>query len=328
MTYIDVVLGYQVQICSSLDLTPRCVRFRGSQPAFHDATERRRLTLLEKELEELRVTSHLAHALRTPLSNAVADARRINNPGNRDEARRLSGPLLAQIADADALVKLLLFINTSEDLPVTASLKAASVWPVITPAMIREHVAAALMSIFHLRTDRPRDRRAVTRLLSRLGIPAPEDNDGVEVHDAFARLAEAVVPAGGASFRLTASIQSMRYDSLEIAEQARTVALQLILTELMINAIKHGDGNDPQIGFQYACSDHGIEWTVENAVSAARPADGPPKEGSTMPGSKREALGAYLNDKAARIFAWNLDRLQPRSGWVAYRLRIPLESGR
>lgn len=331
MSYIDFVIGYQVKLCPAPHnpACVTCVHFLGSQPAIHDATDRRRLVQLEKELEEIRTTSNLAHALRTPLSNAVAAARRISKPGARaDEARRLSGPLLAQIDEADALVRLLLFVNTNDTLPVSAHLAhdaAEPTWPTITSSMVTHQIADALMSIFHMRTDRPRDRRTVLALLAAHGLPIREEQEGEDVARAFQRLAEQISGGGTASFVLAATVQSLRLSAFEVAQLARTVALNLILTELIINAVKHCDSSNPRILFNATFTEDAIQWTVENTIPPAKAVETLPKEQVKLPDTKREALGNYLNSKATKILGWRLERLEAQPGSICHRLVIPLE---
>ena len=327
MTHIEIALGYRVRvrIDNSRPNRPRItVAFLGSQPAIHDSTGR---SLLERELEDLRITSNITHALKTPLSNAFSAARRIHNPGTHaDEAQRLSGRLLAQISEADALVRLLLLVNAHETLPVTARAGTDPMWPTIAPDTIRYQLAQALMSVFHMRTERGRDLLAIKTLLETHGLGAPDERNKNEVEAIFRQLADMIFSGDTTSFFLTASIQSPRFTSLEAAELAKTVALQLILTELIINAVKHGDSGNPQITFHYLQTSTGVLWTVENTVLTTGVPSSQQHSAGPLSGARRGALGNYLNQKATDILAWKLDRLPPRSGWEAHRLFIPLES--
>jgi hypothetical protein len=69
-----------------------------------------------------------------------------------------------------------------------------------------------------------------------------------------------------------------------------------------------------------------IRWTVENSIQMEKTVELEHRASSAkMAGAKRDALGNYLNNKAARILGWKLERVESRPGWVSHRLLIPFE---
>src|ERR1700682_5142900 len=122
MDHIDVVLAYQVRLRrAGPDRSVTGITFLGTQPAIHDANQRHRLVRKWKELDELKVTQHLSHALKTPLANAMSLTARLQKPElSPPSVRELAAELQSQIDDIAQLSDLLLFINTNERVEAVA----------------------------------------------------------------------------------------------------------------------------------------------------------------------------------------------------------------
>lgn len=324
MTHVEIALAYQVLVGEDKTRDRLTLNFEGSQPAIHDSTDRSRL---EREVEQLRSSPYQTHALRTPLSNASSYARRLKSHRTDDkEITRLSQMVDAAISEADHLVRLVLLVSSYETLPVFARMGTDPKWPTITPEEIRHHVAEALMSVLHMRTDRHRDVQTIKRILEKHDIVISDEGNGVEVEDAFDQLASRLVSCEFTSFYLTASISSLRLTSYEAAILAKTVALQLVLTELVLNAVKHGDSKDPHVVLRCDLTNIGVCWTVENAISPAESPLSHQLQADPTSDTGRIALGQRLNQRATSILGWNLRPLtQQRAGLEAHRLFIPLK---
>ncbi len=327
MTHVEIALAYKVRVGEEKGpaRTRLTVDFEGSQPAIHDSTER---SQLEREMEDLRVTSHITHALMTPLTNVQSIAQRIYElDTHADDVNYLTGRLLAQCSDVHDLARLFYLTNRQEALQISACLGTDPTWPIITPGAIRNHLARALLSVFYMKTNRRRDVNTVKGILNGNGLNIPAEHDKRAVEAVFYQLADRLVSDESPVFFLTAPTQSPRPSPLEAAELAKTAALQLILTELIVNAVRHSDRKGPDITFQCLVADTEILWTVENTIPTIDSLSAQQRSVGMPSGARRGPLGRYLNQKFAELLGWRLDCFAPRPDRQAHRLFIPLVRG-
>jgi signal transduction histidine kinase len=333
--YVDIVMAYQLDATwSENENRLRRVDFRGVQPAIHDASERRRLWEKAKEEDEAKITQFLSHALKTPLANTNRILNTIRLPGLRTEVReeRIL-ELESLISDIDHLVGLLLFINTVEDITAPLRLIGAedeTPWARFDIEDVENVVASALQSVHNLRTGNQVDVEKVDLLFQGKGFSVPSRNGEEASIAAFRSLARALIrieiKPTKQGFAICPFVKSGRVEAGYVSEKAKTVLLNLLLVELIVNAVKNADEEAPKLSVTLCMSERRdkLEIHVFNNGTELRPAEKnvhPEKEH----GEKRRQLGRLLNEKAARALHWELNiRSAPAEGTL-FVIEIPFE---
>jgi anti-sigma regulatory factor (Ser/Thr protein kinase) len=112
-----------------------------------------------------------------------------------------------------------------------------------------------------------------------------------------------------------------------VADNVKTAFLNLIVTELLINAIKFADANSPQVTISFEITptrdylkihfvNNGLELKeneFEDVLGTV----------AMKPGEKRTALGLELNKRAAGILSWELQWIAPAVPGTHLELSIP-----
>jgi len=241
---VDVVLAYQIRVLDLQLGRAASVCFVGTQPAIHDATERVRLLQNSIELEELRVTQYISHALKTPLGNAMSWVDCLRSPKlNLADVPQYANQILAHTEELEQLIDLLLFVNTTEPMPVFAvPQQGAGEYDRLDYEAIVATVASTLRGVFYGRTRRAEDEERVQQLFVLFDLPIPERTGPSNSSNHFTTLATRVIQFEDGDdcwYMLVPGNSKAEFATQTIATRARTVALHLILAELILNAIKH-----------------------------------------------------------------------------------------
>lgn len=329
MTHVEIALAYQVRVDEGKGPTGSClaVYFEGSQPAIHDSTERSRM---EREMEDLRVLSNITHALVTPLTNAESIAQSIYQlDTHKDEMSRLGGRLLAQCSDLHHLVRLVHLTNRHDRLQLVAQAGTAATWPTITRDTILSHVEKALLSVFFMRTNRVRDVNTIRTILKRQGLDLTDKCDKRAIDAALHQLADRLVSKDTPAFYITAPAHFLDLSSFEAAEMGKVAALDLILIELTINAVKHANRINPDFSFWCTVTDTEVKLAVENTIPTIGTQVVQQSYRGMPSGATRGGLGRFLNKRVAANLGWRLDRLlSPCLDRETNCLCIPVVNGR
>jgi len=336
--YVDVVMAYQLEHQRHGDKLSK-VFVHGTQPAIHDVTMRHRLweeiRLKTKEEEEARITQFLSHALKTPLANTKSILKTIKTPG-LDKAVREERILELEslITDINHLVRLLLFINTVEKIEVQVRVIApddSTPWARFTVKEIQRVVGSALQSVHNLRTESQVDVDKIESLFERNDISVPSrdaDGPGLPAYENLASALTRVVAPGLSekSFALCPLVESGRLEGEYVSNQAKTVLLDLLLVELVVNAVKNADEDAPEVALGVRISNDETKLLVEVFNNGAQlSADSDVDLEAKAPGEKRLALGRLLNSKAARVLRWNLNVCPPPKPGTLFTVQIPIE---
>ncbi|HBB87265.1 MAG TPA: hypothetical protein DC047_06590 [Blastocatellia bacterium] len=333
--YVDIVMAYQLDSdWSERENDLRRVDFRGVQPAIHDASERRRLWEKAKEEDEAKITQFLSHALKTPLANTNRILNTIRLPGLKNEVReeRIL-EMESLISDIDHLVGLLLFINTVED--ISAPLRLIEVedetpWAHFNIEDVENVVASAFQSVHNLRTGNQIDVEKVDLLFQSQRLAAPSrksEEAGIAPYKSLARALIGIeLESSVQSFAVCPFVKSGRVEAGYVSEKAKTVLLNLLLVELIVNAVKNADEEAPKLSVTICMSEQKdkLEIHVFNNGTELRPEQ---ENGHSEKehGEKRLRLGRLLNKKAAQALHWELNlRSAPEPGTL-FVIEIPLE---
>jgi signal transduction histidine kinase len=335
--YIDVVMAYQLKKTGDPN-QPTRIEIHATQPAIHDVTMRHRLwdesKKQTKEREEARITQFLSHALKTPLANTQSILKTIKTPGlDRAVREELILELESLISDVEHLVSLLLFINTVED--IAAPLRMVSAddngpWERFDVEDIEDTVATALQSVFNRRTGREIDVRKVATLfeLKSLAVPSHDaEAGGIAYFKNLARqLIQVELNDPNQEFAICPVIESGSQETSDVSKKAKTVLLDLVLVELIVNAIKNADESIPEVGTKIWLDDRSNTVVIEVTNNGKQLDTGDDTDAALQKhGEKRRALGNLLNRKAVNALHWNLTgRSIPGYGTV-FMIEMPLK---
>ncbi len=337
--YIDVVMAYRVRAEWTQD-SPRLLKnasFHGVQPAIHDATERHRMWEKSKEEDEAKITQFLSHALKTPLANTQSILSSIKLPG-LDPAVREEKILELEslVTDVSHLVELLLFINTTEE-DITAPVRMVAAdddtpWARFGIKDVESVVASALQSVHNRRTRNQTDVEKIEALFVNNALPVPSrDVDGVGL-TAYRNLARAIISIEAIDprqvFAIIPFVESGNLESIKLSEQAKTVLLNLLLVELIVNAVKNADEAAPLITVKLRLSNRSdrLEICVFNNGTELNPEIERVGIETKVHGEKRKMLGRLLNQKAAKALRWELKVLPPPAKGTLFVIGLPIES--
>ncbi|MBL8186509.1 MAG: hypothetical protein JNK38_00800 [Acidobacteria bacterium] len=338
--YVDLVVACRLKTIWEGDLLRR-VDFLGVQPVLHDATERHRLWETTREeikaTEEAKVTQFLSHAFKTPLANTQRLLNTIRLPG-LDQALRneLSLELESLITDVDHLASLLLFVNTAEKIRAPVRLLSAGEptdWPRITLDDIRYVVATTLQSVHNKRTGKQGDVEKVELLFAQHDIAVPSRDLYLEGLTPYRQLAQALIStvdfAADGAFAICPFVESGRLGTSDVAKNAKTTLLNLLLTELIVNALKNASETEPRLSVQIALNrePEQLELRVFNNGAVMLPQDVKKLDRlmAETPGEKRKALGWFLNRQATTVFDWDFFGRQPEESGTLLVVGLPLD---
>jgi signal transduction histidine kinase len=335
--FIDVVMAYRV-IATWTQEPPGLLKgacFIGAQPAIHDATERHRMWEKSKVEEEAKITQFLSHALNTPLANTQSILNAIKRPG-LDHAVREEKILELEsiVTDLSDLVRLLLFINTSAD-DITAPIKLVtaddgSPWECFSLVDVESAVAIALQSVHNRRTRNQTDVEKIEALFRAEGLSVPSrdvDGEGIRAYERLARdISSTEGFAAGQVFAIRPFTVSGRIEHTKVSETAKTVLLKLLLVELIVNAVKNADESAPVVTVNLRLHERGdkLEIRVFNNGAELNPDIVQAGESIKSHGEKRKTLGWLLNQKAAKLFKWDLTVQPPPTKGTLFVIGIPI----
>ena len=329
--YLDMVMAYQIEpIKNGEDLIG--LQFMGLQPALHDATNRHEIWVLAEERirieKEAQVTQFLSHAFNTPLYNIASRIKELEDAGLEGYYRTVQQKLDSNFDDLRNLCNLFLFVASAQGtVPshLAASRGSQLSFQNIEPAEILEGVCKAVESVLNGRTREPRDAE---KLKTIQGLHAL---DGVCEKCDPSVVAANILNLGELSQtpRLYIVLDFEAKLGLEhsVADNVKTAFLNLIVTELLINAIKFADANSPQVTISFEITptrdylkihfvNNGLELKeneFEDVLGTV----------AMKPGEKRTALGLELNKRAAGILSWELQWIAPAVPGTHLELSIP-----
>jgi signal transduction histidine kinase len=327
--YVDLVMAYRLEADWDGDMIRR-LAFLGVQPALHDATERHRLWETAKSEEQAQITQFLSHALKTPISNIQFMVRDLQGGGLPDYYQSVCEKLEAQVGDLSDLSDLILFINAFE--PTQTSVCAspppgAFVWETVSVAEIRDAIGKTLQSVCNGRTRDPGDKKRLWLLAG-----APERPDFVFDVDKVTDVILDTCEIGSlTSLGLILPPNEVFDDNVELAavaaRQVKTTFLNLLLVELLLNAIKYSDAQAPIVRVRLALDAprRRFEIHVLNNGLALKESEfnNALTELVSKPGEKRRALGMMLNHRAANRLGWELRWQTPARPGTHLVLSIP-----
>ncbi len=326
--YIDVVMAYRLKAEHSENRVSR-VSFYGVQPAIHDASERHQLWERGKLEEHAQITQFLSHALKTPISNVKFMVRELGKAPLSDYYLGVCAKLEAHVSDLGNLSDLILFINTSEKVPTTLRGSVpgdAVVWESVTLDEIREEIADTLQSIHRGRTRDPQDERRIELLSGAAAKGAAVD------YEQTAAALLGLEGVGGATWFTLLLRDADHVDknidaAVELVTKVKTTFVNLLLVELVLNAIKYSDPAAPEVKINFELNEarNRLDINVINNGTELKEGEfnNALKELASKPGEKRRALGLLLNMRAAEILDWQLRWRKPEKKGTHLALSIP-----
>lgn len=350
--YVDVVMAYRVSPVWSQDSTGllKYVWFYGVQPAIHDATERHhmweRFRDAEKimwersrEADKAKFARFLTHAFKTPLAN-IQSILNLFKYSELDHAIREARILELEslIDDLSHLVRLLSFINTTADISAPVRIvPSENQMPCaqFNIADVENCVAVALQSVHNGRTDQEIDAVKVEALFTANNLLVPsQDADGAGLV-AYEKLARVITSGKGLGpqqkFAICPDVKSGDLDDVEVSKRVKTVLLDLMLVELVVNAVNNSDEVTPIVSVNLNFSEHqGKKFFEIHVLNNGTELNNEMVSDNieTMSyGDKRKPLGRLLNREAARILKWELNEQSlpaPTKG-ALFVIGIPLE---
>jgi signal transduction histidine kinase len=327
--YVDLVMAYRLEADWDGDLIRR-LDFLGVQPALHDATERHRLWETAKTEEQAQITQFLSHALKTPIANIQFMVRDLQSGGLPDYYQSVCEKLEAQVGDLSDLSDLILFINAFEPTPTSVCASpppGAFMWETVSVAEIRDAIGKTLQSVCNGRTRDPGDKKRLWRLAG-----AKERPDYVFDADKATDVILDTSEIGSlTSLGLILPQNEVFDDNIELAavaaRQVKTTFLNLLLVELLLNAIKYSDAQAPIVRVRLAldATRQRFEIHVLNNGLALKESEfnNALTELVSKPGEKRRALGMMLNHRAANRLGWELRWQAPDQPGTHLVLSIP-----
>lgn len=254
--YIDILIAYR--LCadwSGKQLNK--MTFNGVQPAFHDATDRHSLWEKAKAEEHAQITQLLSHAFTTPIANIKSMAEELQSTELSEYYRELCENLESNIDDLSNLSDLILFINTYQKnlIAICESQPRDSImWQSVSIDEIRNVIAKTLRSIYNGRTGDPRD---TTKILLLAGDKSRLQTEKVTGNESliYANATETILDLHGIGKATSLKLllrgsQHLVVDTInykDILRKVKTTFLDLILVELILNAIKYADPLAPEV---------------------------------------------------------------------------------
>jgi signal transduction histidine kinase len=327
--YVDVVMAYRLKADRPSEHEVSQVFFCGVQPAIHDASERHQLWEKAKLEEHAQITQFLSHALKTPISNVKFMVRELGKAQLNDYYLGVCAKLESHVSDLGNLSDLILFINTSEKVPTIlrgAAPRDAVVWEAVSLDEIREEIADTIRSIHRGRTRDPQDER-------RIELLSGETTRGAAID--YAKTAESILDVSALgdidSFALLLHDSDYVDDNIETAmdlvKKVKTTFVNLLLVELLLNAIKYSDPHAPKVRVDFTLNERKdrLHINVINNGTELKESEfkNALKELASKPGEKRMALGLLLNMRAAEILDWELQWKRPEKKGTHLSLSIP-----
>lgn len=329
--YIDVVMAYRLLTeWDDEGKLLRSVTFVGAQPAFHDATERHRLwNNLESE-KRAQVTGFLSHAFQTPITNIESEVRDLQGARLTEYYQRCAARLLSYVEDLSHLASLLVFISTSDVVTTVmrgSGLRKSEGPETISVDEITAEVAGTLRSILSGRTKNPLNQRKIQILLGVGAVPAPGGKPKRITAKMYQKAAERILNfdglAGVGTFDLLVDTSAL---TNELLAKVKTTFLNLLLVEMLINAVKYADTKTPSVRMRLEVDDasgHLNVHVVNNGAALTKEEFENIDMLANKPGEKRKALGLRLNVIAAEKLGWKLNWAEPDEPGTHLILSIP-----
>jgi signal transduction histidine kinase len=328
--YVDMVTAYQLApIRRDGELIG--VQFMGAQPALHDATNRHQIWVSSEERirveNEAQVTQFLSHAFNTPLSNIESKIRELEDAALTDYYRGVRCELEANVEDLRNLSNLFLFVANapgSVRSHFAASERGELSFQYVEPLDISDVVSKAVESILNGRTSDPRNGYKLKNLVGSGSWDADTRSIATDLSSKILDLGElAHIP------RLHIVLDFTPKEPVErsITTNVKTAFLNLVVTELLVNAVKFSDPDAPEVKVECEIDStrsyvqiHFVNNGLELKESEFKDVLG---TFAMKPGEKRTALGLELNKRTARILRWDLRWQKPARKGTHLVLAIP-----
>jgi signal transduction histidine kinase len=329
--YVDIVMAYRLNSDWTFDRKLRRVNFLGTQPAIHDATVRHGLWEKTKEEEQAQITQFLSHALKTPIANIQSMVADLQDAEVGEYYKEVCRELESNVKDLSNLTNLILFINNSEIIPTSlhSSLPSEAIVPqTVTIDEIHEEIAKTLQSIINGRTRDPADKTKALLLIGSSSSGFERKVGFADCVDAVRGLVDGQDLNGIERFYLVTEFQNESEKfARDIATNVKTTFLNLLLSELVLNAIKYADVQAPIVSIKLSINKDRFEIHVSNNGKKLLQSEvnKPLSELASKHGEKRKALGLSLNKRAARILNWELEWRQPAYEGTHLVLSIPFK---
>jgi len=312
------------------------ILFAGVQPALHDATARHQLWVQALEAGTKEYTSLLSHGFKNPAATAKRDVKtllHIPTLGIEARSRRLRR-IHEIVTDLTNLAELIIFINSRvgiETIAHPAPDAPDTEEHLFTLNSIQKAVSGSLLSVYNGRTEMPTDRIKLTSLLAGMGRPEP-DEAGPDHVERFEELARKLIYLDRLpqDFRFRLSVSQRVTDQFRNAlKKTYTTLFDLVLPELVVNAIKAADESGPRIGLTIRLD----EQNQRIRILVYNNGDHLPREAieeggydfSSRPGDPRTPLGIILNKRVTALLGVGFKWLEPPPGLsTCLALDLPL----
>ncbi len=308
LSFVDVVMAYRVLLVWKGTML-KSVLFRGAQPAIHDASERHRLWLWQREQKDAEISSLLSHAFKQPLATIARDLNDLQNTAfPMDRRNCIAHNVAIEVERVTNLVQLLNFVNSSDEIHFQLKLGVDDVVFSLAEAV---NCLAKVLRRMHLNPELAIDKVKIQRMFAKAGLflenkdPDPEDYKSLaEKLTSYEGIGRDAVFAIELTDSLNqASVQVREHAPVEVQKRIRTALLDLILNEMLVNAIKCASESAPEVAlkFEFGSPQLAIEVFNNGATMTVEQFSSPADYLAPASGEKRKALGVMLNKRAAKV---------------------------